>query len=57
MDIDAVKRKLSYIAVGDHMGDVNNALPGLCDALDLPRPTWSDKYNHWVFEWDQRDEK
>lgn len=55
MDIDKVKSDLGYLSSGDHMGDVNNALPSLCKHLDLPEPTWCDPFNRFVMAWDADD--
>ena len=55
IDWDSVKAELSYIAHGDHMGDVNNALPELCEALGLPKPEWNDDWNSYQMAWDEND--
>ncbi len=41
------------IALSDHMGDVNEYLPELADALGLERPEWNDKYERYVFPWEE----
>ena len=53
-DIDwpRVKRELQYMAVGDHMGDINNALGDLCEALGLGDAEWNDYKERWVFPWE-----
>lgn len=52
IDIEAVKGDLGYLSRGDHMGDVNNVLPSLCEHLGLPKPTWCDPFDHFVMAWD-----
>ena len=47
-----VHNLLSGIALADHMGDVNDYLPWLADALNEPRPEWSDEINRYVFPWE-----
>lgn len=41
-DIDKIKRLISCLAYSEHMGDVNDVIPHLCEALRLPAPTWED---------------
>lgn len=52
VDWKAVRSELHYIALADHMGDVNNALPDLAEALGI-RAAYSDKKERTVFEWEE----
>ena len=49
------KNVITGIALADHMGDVNNYLPWLADALELDRPEWSDEFNRYVFPWEDAE--
>jgi hypothetical protein len=52
IDLEKVKFWLGVISIADHLGDVNDALPGLCEALNLPKPKWSPDFRHYVFPWE-----
>ena len=52
IDWDKVKQKLGYIALADHMGDVNNGLPDLAQALGF-RAAYSGRLERTVFEWEE----
>ena len=51
IDMERVKRELEYIAIGDHMGDVNNGLLDLAPALGF-KAAWHDSKGRVVFEWE-----
>lgn len=53
-NIDWIKVKdyLQGIALGDHIGDVNNYLPALVEALDVGEAAWSSKWDRMVFSWE-----
>jgi hypothetical protein len=55
MDIEGVKDCLVYIALSDHMGDVNDIIPELCKALNLEQPEWSYKFNRFIFPWEEKE--
>lgn len=51
-DMPTVKRLLSALSYSENMGDVNDVLPYLCKALDLPTPQWNDDDLLYVMAWD-----
>lgn len=46
---------LGGLTMAEHMGDVNDYLPMLCEVLNLPNPKWSDRYSHYVMAWDEEE--
>ena len=50
-----MRNLLTGLALADHIGDVNNYLPWLADALGEERPEWNDHYDRYVFPWEHKD--
>ena len=50
------RQLLTGIAMAEHMGDVNDYVPWLADALGEDRPTWNDENNLYVFPWESNEE-
>lgn len=55
-DIRKLRRLISCLAYSEHMGDVNDVLPYLCEALRLPKPVWDDEGDLYRMGWDEADE-
>jgi hypothetical protein len=53
MNIKKVQNSLLGLALADHIGDVNDEIPVLCEALGLIC-RWSDKYERYIFSWEDK---
>lgn len=56
IDWAKVKSDLEYIALGDHMGDVNNGLVHLVRNLGLGTAKYNECLGHIVFSWETLDD-
>lgn len=52
MDLKRVQNSLIALSLADHLGDVNNEIPLICEALCLDY-RWSDKWERYVFPWEE----
>ncbi len=52
IDMDELKMRLTFLACGEHMGDINNDLVPLARLFGLPIPEWDERKQRLVFEWE-----